>query len=124
MKLYLIFINLVFVVTIKSQTCQISLNCGNNGSYTSPDLVLTKNLFEKKIEEDKLLSVEVIGIDRVLGSLRRVTTANKKSIASNKKVIDRLRKVDKLNLKTIKSQLKKQRVINAHINKKIQDLYS
>ena len=120
MKICLILINLVFVVTIKSQTCQISLNCGNNGSYTSPDLVLTKNLFEKKIEEDKLLSVEVKGIDRVLGSLRRVATANKKSIASNKKVIDRLRKVNK----AINSQLKTQRVMNAHINEKIQDLYS
>ena len=118
-KLCFVLISLVFLVTVKSQTCQISLKCDNNGTYTSQNLALTNSLFkeEPKSEIDQLTAGEI-------SEIRRRLKVNKKNIAGNKNIIDQLRSFDKMSFRIAKSRFEKQSLINDIIDDKIRKLYS
>ena len=78
---YLLFVFLVFVVMVNSQTCRIQLHCQDNATYTSTDLVFTK--LQKNVPtfkdgpEEISFNVKMATVPRI----RKGAAANKRSIA-------------------------------------------
>ena len=118
-KFCLFFISLVFLVTVKSQTCQITLKCDNNGTYTSQNLALTKSLFKEEPQSE----IDQLTVGELKEISRRIKV-NKKNIAGNKNIIDQLRSFNKMINRISKSRFEEQSSINYNVDYKIRQLYS
>jgi len=117
-KFCLFFISLVFLVTVKSQTCQITLKCDNNGTYTSQNLALTKSLFKKEPQSE----IDQLTVGEINEIIRRIKV-NKKNIAGNKNIIEQLRSFNKMINRISKSRFEEQSSINYNVDYKIRQLY-
>ena len=71
--------------------------------YAYQHLVLTKSS-PQKVPQSEMDQSSV----KAISKMRRRTSMNKKNIDSSKKIIEELKNIDKLNLKTVKSRLREQ----------------
>ena len=108
---------------VNSQTCHIKLDCVDNGTYTSPDLVFTK--IQKNVQtgtdgpEKQQSNVKMATLLRI----RKRTAANKRSIGKLERQIKHVEDINKLTVKKVNAQLRKQLLLNAELQNKLQNLY-
>ena len=117
-KFYLLFVFLIYVVTVNSQSCKLKLDCQDNGTYTSTDLVYTKTII-KKAPEKQHLNVKMVSIDKI----RKRTSFNKKQITKNEKSIKVLEDINKITVKNITTLLRQGVLLSEESSQKIKDLY-
>ena len=118
-KFYLLFIYLVYAVTVNSQivvnmvkspTCKLQLDCKDN---TSPELVFTKTIIKEKQQSNVKMAIKI----------RRKSFLNKYKIAVNEKSIKVLENINKVTIKRFSTLLRQQVLLNAELSKKVQNLY-
>ena len=123
-KFYLLFIYLVYVVTVNSQivvnmvkspTCKLQLDCKDN---TSPELVFTKANIKKGSEKQHSY-VKMTSINKI----RKTASLNKKRIAKNERSIEVLEDINKDIVKNISTLLRQEALLSEELSKKIQDFY-
>ena len=121
-KFYLLFVYLVYAVTVNSQivvnmvkspTCKLQLDCKDN---TSPELVFTKANIKKGSEKQHSY-VKMASINKI----RKTASLNKKKIAKNERSIKALEDISKITVKNISTLLRQEVLLSEELSKKIQD---